>query len=141
MDRQKREIVFTFSQNICIFPNLGKERSDLPATFIAAKFLLEMCIMTLRVDWYLYRVFTINIKGARAILVKKSDLPGFDQKHYNTTYSDLSRNTTIRLISQKAQEGYFALTVEILRLDFTTILHFHFEILTLEFCNLICIDC
>ena len=62
--------------------------------------------MTLRVDWYLYRVFTINIKGARAILVKKSDLPGFDQKHYNTTYSDLSKNTTIRLISQKAQEGY-----------------------------------
>ena len=74
-------------------------------------------------------MFTINIKGARAILVKKSDLPGFDQKHYNTTYSDLSRNTTIRLISQKAQEGYFALTVEILRLDFTTILHFDFGIL------------
>ena len=97
----------------------------MPATFIAAKFLLEMCVMTLRVDWYLYRVFTINIKGARAILVKKSDLPGFDQKHYNTTYSDLSRNTTIRLISQKA----LALTVEILRLDFTTILHFDFGIL------------
>ena len=73
----------------------------MPATFIAAKFLLEMCVMTLRVDWYLYRVFTINIKGARAILVKKSDLPGFDQKHYNMTYSDLSRNTTIQLISQK----------------------------------------
>ena len=84
----------------------------MPATFIAAKFLLEMCVMTLRVDWYLYRVFTINIKGARAILVKKSDLPGFDQKHYNTTYSEtlqydlsvkkhrrvilIDRNTTIQ---------------------------------------------
>ena len=72
--------------------------------------------MTLRVDWYLYRAFMINIKGARAILVK------------SLTYQALIRNSTIQLISQKAQEGYFALTVEILRLDFTTIFHFDFEI-------------
>ena len=122
--------------------------------------------MTLRVDWYLYQASTINIKGARAILVK------------SLTYQALTRNTTIRLITLWAETVqydllryehrrviehwllkfwdlilpqffiltlkfslwnfaiYWALTVEILRSDFTTILHFDFEIFTLEFCNL-----
>ena len=56
-----------------------------------------MCAMTFWVDWYLYQAFTINIKGARAILVKKIhfilfcseseqySLDGFAQKDYFTT--------------------------------------------------------
>ena len=47
--------------------------------------------MTLRVDWYLYQAFRINIKGARAILVK------------SLTYQALTRNTTIRLITLWAE--------------------------------------
>ena len=43
------------------------------------------------VDWYLSQAFMINIKGARAILLKNYTLFGSVQIDWFTTYQDLPR--------------------------------------------------
>ena len=64
-----------------------------------------MCAMAFWVDWYLYQGSTVNIKGARAILVQKYAFPCSVQKVRNTVSLDLPKNSGLRLTLFWARKG------------------------------------
>ena len=82
---------------------------------------------------YLSQAFTINIKGAGAILVKKIQFRWICPETV-IRLDGISPETVVYGLSMEGLITLFCTLIdEILTLDFTTILHFDFKISTLEF--------
>ena len=77
---EKRDHIQIFSKH-CIFPNQGKERSDMPATSIGCENLLKVCRTTFQVDWYHYQASTMNMKGNTANFCYNMSKSGYDPNH------------------------------------------------------------
>ena len=97
----------------CIFPNQGKERSDLPATSIVSKNLLKVCVTTFQVDWYHYQASMMNMKENTAIFCYNTSKSGYDPNCWTRQKSLMSTEGLKEslILFQMVQARWFVIDV------------------------------